>query len=66
MKTIQKEAVKSTVFGYLPEAVASIALFAFSCACGAASFIGTILSAAVLTIAAVSIDFSKYEKGGEQ
>lgn len=59
------KAMANSFANILPEVVASIALFAFSISCGASSFVGTVLSAAVVTIAAVSIDFSKYEKGGE-
>lgn len=60
------KAMANSFANILPEVVTSIALFVFSISCGTSSFIGTIISAAVMSIAAVSIDFSKYEKGGEQ
>ncbi|MCM1490697.1 MAG: hypothetical protein NC095_07720 [Muribaculum sp.] len=66
MKTNQIESVKSRMLDFLPEMALGVLSLSFPVALAFNSFIGTTLSVAAAAIAALSIDYDKYEKGGEQ
>lgn len=51
---------------FLPEVALGVLSLSFPVALAFNSFIGTTLSVAAAAIAALSIDYDKYEKGGEQ
>lgn len=60
------KAMANSFANILPEVALGVLSLSFPVALAFNSFIGTTLSVAAAAIAALSIDYDKYEKGGEQ